>query len=90
VNAIILSKATVVKMKQNLVWASIYNLAAIPVAAGVFYSSLGWSLKPEISALLMSMSSVFVATNAVLLKRTEKRFVNLGSAIAAPALRGSN
>ena len=90
VNAIILSKATVLKMKQNLIWASIYNLAAIPVAAGVFYSSLGWSLKPEISALLMSMSSVFVATNAVLLKRTEKRFVNLGSAIATPVLRGSN
>ncbi len=70
--AIRLSKATVVKMKQNLFWAAIYNVLAIPVAAGVFYSSLGWSLRPEISALLMSASSIIVATNAVLLKRAER------------------
>ncbi|MDO8496779.1 MAG: copper-translocating P-type ATPase [bacterium] len=69
--AIRLSKATVTKMKQNLFWAAIYNLLAIPVAAGVFYNSLGWSLRPEISALLMSASSIIVATNAVLLKRVE-------------------
>jgi Cu2+-exporting ATPase len=75
VNAIILSKATVRKMKQNLVWASVYNLAAIPIAAGVFYTSLGWYLRPEISALLMSLSSVIVATNAVLLRRAESEFV---------------
>ncbi|MBI3671816.1 copper-translocating P-type ATPase [Candidatus Azambacteria bacterium] len=73
VAAIRLSKATVVKMKQNLFWAAIYNLLAIPVAAGVFYNSLGWSLRPEISALLMSASSIIVATNAVLLKRVESR-----------------
>ena len=78
VNAIILSKATVGKMKQNLIWASVYNLAAIPVAAGVFYSKLGWSLRPEVSALLMSVSSIFVAVNAVLLKRAERHFVNVG------------
>lgn len=69
--AIRLSKATVSKMKQNLFWAAIYNILAIPVAAGVFYNSLGWSLRPEISALLMSASSIIVATNAVLLKRVE-------------------
>lgn len=73
VAAIRLSKATVIKMKQNLFWAAIYNLLAIPVAAGVFYNSLGWSLRPEISALLMSASSIIVATNAVLLKRVEPR-----------------
>jgi len=73
VAAIRLSKATVVKMKQNLFWAAIYNVLAIPVAAGVFYSSLGWSLRPEISALLMSASSIIVATNAVLLKRVEPK-----------------
>jgi Cu2+-exporting ATPase len=78
VNAVILSKATVRKMKQNLVWASVYNLAAIPVAAGVFYTSLGWYLRPEISALLMSLSSVFVATNAVLLRRAESEFIQHG------------
>ena len=68
--AVRLSKATVRKMKQNLAWASVYNLLAIPVAAGVFYRSLGWSLRPEISALLMSLSSIIVALNAVSLRRT--------------------
>ena len=73
VKAIILSKATVRKMKQNLFWAAIYNVLAIPVAAGVFYTSFGISLRPEISALLMSVSSIIVATNAVLLKRVESK-----------------
>jgi len=72
VNAILLSKATVRKMKQNLVWASVYNVLAIPVAAGVFYHSWGWSLRPEVSALLMSASSIIVAVNAVMLRRSEK------------------
>jgi Cu2+-exporting ATPase len=69
VRAIRLSKATVRKMKQNLAWASVYNLLAIPVAAGLFYNSLGWSLRPEVSALLMSVSSIIVALNAVSLRR---------------------
>lgn len=73
VAAIRLSKATVTKMKQNLFWAAIYNVLAIPVAAGVFYTWLGWSLRPEIAALLMSVSSIIVATNAVLLKRVESK-----------------
>ena len=70
--AIKLSKATVTKMKQNLFWASIYNLLAIPVAAGILYPSFGISLRPEVSALLMSASSIIVATNAILLNRSEK------------------
>jgi Cu2+-exporting ATPase len=69
VRAVRLSKATVRKMKQNLAWASVYNVLAIPIAAGVFYRSLGWSLRPEISALLMSASSIIVAVNAVSLRR---------------------
>jgi Cu2+-exporting ATPase len=69
-NAIILSKATVRKMKQNLAWASVYNLLAIPIAAGVFYPLWGWSLRPEVSALLMSASSIIVAVNAVMLRRS--------------------
>lgn len=73
VAAIRLSKATLTKMKQNLFWAAIYNVLAIPVAAGVFYTSFGLMLRPEISALLMSASSIIVATNAVLLKRVEPR-----------------
>lgn len=75
--AIKLSKATVWKMKQNLFWASIYNLLAIPVAAGVLYPGFGISLRPEISALLMSISSIIVATNAVLLNRAEKDLINV-------------
>lgn len=70
--AIRLSKATVRKMKENLFWATIYNLLAIPLAAGVLYPQFGISLRPEVSALLMSISSIIVATNAVLLKRVEK------------------
>ncbi len=70
--AIRLSKATVTKMKQNLFWASIYNVLAIPIAAGALYPSFGIELRPEWAALLMSVSSIIVATNAVLLKRVEK------------------
>ncbi len=66
-----LSRATVRKMKQNLVWASVYNVMAIPIAAGVLFPSAGIELRPEWSALLMSASSIIVATNAVLLKRVE-------------------
>ena len=75
--AIKLSKATVRKMKQNLFWASIYNLLAIPVAAGVLYPSYNISLRPEVSALLMSISSIIVATNAVLLNRAEKDLITI-------------
>lgn len=73
--AIKLSKATVRKMKQNLFWASIYNLLAIPIAAGVLYPTYNISLRPEISALLMSISSIIVATNAVLLNIAEKDLI---------------
>jgi hypothetical protein len=44
---------------------------AIPVAAGVFYPSFGWSLRPEVSALLMSFSSIIVAVNAGSLRRAK-------------------
>jgi P-type Cu2+ transporter len=68
--AIRLSKATVRKMKQNLFWAAIYNVIAIPVAAGVLYPSLGIMLRPEFGALAMSASSITVVSNALLLRRT--------------------
>ena len=75
--AIRLSKATVSKMKQNLFWASGYNILAIPVAAGILYPGYGIVLRPEISALLMSASSIIVATNAVLLKRAERKLITI-------------
>jgi len=71
--AIDLSRATVRKMKQNLFWASIYNVLAIPIAGGALYNAIGLELRPEFAALLMSLSSIIVATNAVLLKREGSR-----------------
>lgn len=75
--AIRLSKATVRKMKQNLFWASIYNILAVPIAAGVLYPAYGIFLRPEAAALLMSASSIIVATNAILLKRAEKELISV-------------
>ncbi|MDQ3099722.1 MAG: copper-translocating P-type ATPase [bacterium] len=75
--AIRLSKATVRKMKQNLFWASIYNVLAIPVAAGILYPTFGIELRPEFAALLMSISSIIVAVNAVSLKGAEKDLVSV-------------
>ena len=71
--AIRLSKATVRKMKQNLFWAAIYNLVAIPVAAGALYPAFGLLLRPEFGALAMSASSITVVSNALLLRRTERQ-----------------
>jgi len=67
--AVALSKATVRKMKQNLVWASVYNVLAIPVAAGVLYPAYGIMLRPEWSALLMSVSSIIVAVALVMSRK---------------------
>ncbi|GAO74001.1 heavy metal translocating P-type ATPase [Meiothermus ruber H328] len=55
------------KIKQNLFWAAIYNVLAIPIAAGVLYNSYGLLLRPEWAALLMSASTVIVTLNALLL-----------------------
>lgn len=71
VKAISLSRKTNAKMVQNLLWATGYNIFAIPTAAGVFYPSFGILLRPEWAALLMSASSVIVVFNALLLRRTE-------------------
>ena len=68
VKVIHLSKATYRKMIQNLVWATGYNLFAIPLAAGVLYSS-GILLSPALGAILMSLSTVIVAFNAQLLRK---------------------
>jgi Cu2+-exporting ATPase len=57
------------KIKQNLFWAAIYNVVAIPLAAGVLYPSFGILLKPAWAALAMSASTVTVTVNALLLPR---------------------
>jgi Cu2+-exporting ATPase len=67
VNIIKLSKATYRKMKQNLIWATGYNLIALPLAAGILYEQ-GLLISPAAGAALMSMSTIIVAVNARLLK----------------------
>ena len=63
-----LSRATYRKMVQNLIWATGYNVVALPLAAGVL-ASTGFILSPALGALLMSLSTVIVAINAQLLRR---------------------
>ena len=68
VTAIELSRATIRNIKQNLFWAFFYNCLGIPLAAGVFYGVAGLKLNPMLAAAAMSMSSVFVVTNALRLR----------------------
>ncbi|MGZ5128563.1 MAG: heavy metal translocating P-type ATPase [Actinomycetota bacterium] len=67
--ALSIGGGTLRKMRQNLGWAVGYNAIAIPIAAGVFATTYGLVLRPEIAALTMSGSSFIVAMNALLLKR---------------------
>ena len=68
VGAIELSHATLRKMHQNLWWAVGYNVIAFPLAAGVLYPFI---LSPQVAALSMSGSTLIVAINALMLKRTK-------------------
>src|SRR6185436_5745734 len=72
VGAITLSRATYQKMIQNLVWATAYNLVAIPVAAGLFIR-WGLNLPMSVGAIAMSLSTIIVAANAQSLRRLNLR-----------------
>jgi heavy metal translocating P-type ATPase len=74
VSAIALSKATIRNIRQNLFWAFFYNILGIPIAAGALYPAFRLQLNPMIGSAAMSMSSVFVVTNALRL-----RFFNPGT-----------
>ena len=67
-DAIQLSKAVIRNIKQNLFWAFFYNTIGIPVAAGLFFIPFALKLNPMIGAFAMSLSSVFVVTNALRLR----------------------
>ena len=65
-----LSRATMSKMRQKLVWATAYNIVAIPEIAGIL-QPWGIILRPEWGALFMSASTIIVAINALLLRRAD-------------------
>ena len=72
VTAIRLSKSVIRNIKENLFWAFFYNILGIPLAAGVYYNTFGWKLNPMFGAAAMSLSSVFVVTNALRLRFFKK------------------
>ena len=78
--AIGLSRATMRNISENLFWAFAYNIALIPVAAGVLYPLNGTLLSPVLAAGAMAMSSVFVILNALRLRRWRPKLASAGAA----------
>lgn len=76
VNAIELSHAVLKNIKENLFWAFFYNVIGIPIAAGLFYPFFGWLLDPMFGAAAMSLSSVFVVSNALRLRFFKPKYQN--------------
>lgn len=74
--SITLSKQTNRTIRQNLFWAFVYNIVAIPIAAGVLYPLSGFLLNPMIAGAAMALSSVSVVSNSIVLKYRELRWVN--------------
>jgi len=68
VRAVHLSHAVLRNIKQNLFWAFAYNVAGLPLAAGVFYPMFGWLLNPMFAGAAMSLSSITVVANALRLR----------------------
>ena len=81
-DAIRLSKATIRNIRGNLFWAFFYNILGIPIAAGLLYPAFGIQLSPMIGAAAMSLSSVFVVTNALRLRFFKASKDNIPAEIA--------
>jgi Cu+-exporting ATPase len=71
--AIELSRATLVNIRQNLFFAFAYNVAAIPIAAGLLFPFTGWLLNPMLAGAAMAFSSLSVVSNALRLRRFRPR-----------------
>ena len=74
--AVRLGRKTLSTIKINFFWAFFYNILMIPVAAGVFYYSLGFTMKPEWAGIAMWFSSLSVVTNSLLIKNFSKKMEN--------------
>jgi Cu+-exporting ATPase len=86
VNALEISRRTMRNIRQNLFWAFGYNVALIPVAAGALYPVSGLLLSPVLAAGAMALSSVFVLTNALRLRRVRPAMDEAAKAATAPRL----
>ncbi|MHB8254935.1 MAG: heavy metal translocating P-type ATPase [Acidiferrobacter sp.] len=84
VTAIDMARRTLSTIRANLFWAFFYNIALIPLAAGLFYPSFGVHLNPMFAGLAMGFSSVFVLTNSLRLKRM--RAIELEGANGTPPI----
>jgi Cu+-exporting ATPase len=78
VTAIETGRATMRKVRQNLLWAFFYNAVGIPIAAGLLYPFTGQLVSPELAAFFMAVSSVSVTLNTLTLRRFRPKFVKGG------------
>ena len=86
VNALEVSRRTMRNIRQNLFWAFGYNVALIPVAAGLLYPVSGLLLSPVLAAGAMALSSVFVLTNGLRLRRVRPAMDEAAKAVTDPRL----
>jgi len=87
VTALHTAQRTMAIIRGNLFWAFFYNIVLIPLAAGVFYPALGWHLNPMIAGVAMGLSSVFVVSNSLRLRRLQASTLKAATADNATSAR---